>query len=175
MGCTLRAALDAIPPGGRIIVAELNPCVVEWCRGPLAPLSRAALDDPRVTVAVADVGSVLAEAAPGSLEGVLLDLYEGPRVGGDAIFGGPGVERIGAALAPGGVLAVWSEAPVPAFERRLVRAGFEVERTRAGRGGRRHAITVARRPAARRGTQREAGSRGGPRRGRAARVPTSGA
>ena len=36
MGFTLRAALDVLPASAQIVVAELNPVVVEWCRGPLA-------------------------------------------------------------------------------------------------------------------------------------------
>src|SRR4051812_29875353 len=39
MAFTLRAVLDALPEGGRVLVAELNPVVLEWCRGPLAPLT----------------------------------------------------------------------------------------------------------------------------------------
>src|ERR1041385_8336988 len=34
MGFTLRACLDAVPDTTRVTVAEINPVVVEWCRGP---------------------------------------------------------------------------------------------------------------------------------------------
>jgi hypothetical protein len=49
-----------------------------------------------------------------------------------------------AALVPGGVYAVWSERPDPAFERELRAAGFAVTRSRPGRGGLRHAVYTAR-------------------------------
>ena len=55
MGYTLRAALDALPRTAAVRVAELEPAVVAWCRGPLAPLTGRALEDPRVEVVVADV------------------------------------------------------------------------------------------------------------------------
>ena len=50
MGFTLRAALDALDPDARVTVAELNPVVVDWCRGPLAASTNAAVADPRVTI-----------------------------------------------------------------------------------------------------------------------------
>jgi len=34
MGITLRGALDTLPPDAVVEVAELNPVVAEWCRGP---------------------------------------------------------------------------------------------------------------------------------------------
>ncbi|MGB1700468.1 MAG: spermidine synthase, partial [Nannocystaceae bacterium] len=61
MGYTLRAALDTCPVDANICVAELNPAVVEWCRGPLAALTDDALSDPRVTVHVGDVAKVIRE------------------------------------------------------------------------------------------------------------------
>jgi hypothetical protein len=63
MGFTLRAVLDSLPPSGRAIVAELNPVVVQWCRGALAGLTARAVDDPRVSVEVADVAAVICRSA----------------------------------------------------------------------------------------------------------------
>ena len=79
MGYTLRAALDCLPPGARITVAELNPVVVTWCSGPLAVLTKGATSDRRVTIVVADVARVIADARPGSFDAIVLDLYEGPH------------------------------------------------------------------------------------------------
>lgn len=147
MGYTLRAALDALPPRARVVVVELEPAVVSWCRGPLAPLCAAPLDDRRVSVRTDDVAAVIAHAAgPGRLfDAIALDLFEGPR--GTAaedrehpLWGRAALARARAALGPGGVLAVWSEHPAPAFEKRLARSGFRVERLREGRGGRVHTI-----------------------------------
>src|SRR5512134_2125148 len=54
MALTLRAALDALPQTAEVVVAELNPIVVTWCRGPLAGLSGNAVADARVTVVIDD-------------------------------------------------------------------------------------------------------------------------
>ena len=55
-----------------------------------------------------------------------------------------GLEKARAALAPGGVLAVWSAGPDPAFTRRMRDAGFAVEevqvRARSNGKGPRHVI-----------------------------------
>src|SRR6478609_8071515 len=52
MGFTLRAALDELADDAEVTVAELNAVVVDWCKGPLAPLTAAAARDPRVTVEI---------------------------------------------------------------------------------------------------------------------------
>jgi hypothetical protein len=62
MGYTLRAALEVLPAGAKVDVAELTPAVVRWCRGPLAPLTDAAVADRRVRVHVGDVRHVDDEA-----------------------------------------------------------------------------------------------------------------
>src|SRR5450432_3306282 len=54
MGFTLRAALDALGPKARVVVRELTPEIVGWCRGPMAGLTGSALDDPRVVVEIGD-------------------------------------------------------------------------------------------------------------------------
>jgi len=150
MGFTLRAALDALPAPARVIVAELTPAVVAWCRGPLAALTGGAVDDHRVTVEVGDVAGLIARAAREGagaasrssrrFDAILLDLYEGPREAaggeGDPFYSRHALETTRAALVPGGVFAVWSEEPDAAFERRLAAAGFKVERLRARRGPR---------------------------------------
>jgi spermidine synthase len=143
MGYTLRAALDALPPTAELVVAELNPTVVTWCRGPLAPLTRDALADPRVTVRVADVAAVIREA-PARFDAIVLDLYEGPnaatQTASDPCYGEAALRACRAALRPGGVLAIWSEDPDRVFEERFARAGFRVSRHRGGRGGRAHVV-----------------------------------
>ena len=144
MGYTLRAALDALPSDAAVVVAELNPDVVTWCRGPLAAASGGALADPRVTVDIADVAKTIAAAPAGRYDAIVLDLYEGPHAATqrrDDPFYAPGaLSRQRAALAAGGVLAVWSEEADAAYERRLTAAGFEVSIHREGRGGRTHVV-----------------------------------
>jgi spermidine synthase len=165
MGYTLRAALDALPAEARVTLVDLNRVVVDWCRGPIAALSGHALDDPRVHVVVADVARVIARAAPGAYDAIALDLYEGPHEatgrGAVSLYGRAALDRARAALAPGGLLAVWSEEPDAPFADRLAAAGFAVERHRIGRGGRTHTVYV--------GAVRAAGDRAGQGRPRAAR------
>lgn len=162
MGFTLRAALDALPPAAEVTIVELNPVVERWCRGPLAHLTGRALEDPRVELVLGDVAAYLLKAPAARFDAILLDLYEGPHLATqgshDRFYGWGALESSGRALAPGGVLAVWSEDTDAAFERRIRQAGFEVEVLRPGRGGRRHAVYLGR-PEARQGPRR--GTRGG--------------
>ncbi len=152
MGYTLRAALDHLPSGAHVVVAELTPEVAAWCRGPLAALTGDAVADKRVRIEIDDVARLLADAPPGRLDAVLLDLYEGPHAASqradDPHYGPAGLARAQAALAPGGVLAVWSEEPDRPFEERMAAAGFRLERHRAGRGGRHHVVYLGRKAAA---------------------------
>jgi len=150
MGLTLRAALDALPRSAEVVVAELNPVVVKWCRGPLAALTGRAVDDPRVSVVVTDVAEVIAAAAKERnrrFDAIIIDLYEGPGSGTDAVrdpfYGSLALARTKGALATGGLFAVWGESPDAAFEKRLAAAGFRVGRQRPGRGGLRHVVYQA--------------------------------
>lgn len=151
MGYTLRAALDELPESATVTVAEINPVVVTWCRGPLADLTGRAVEDPRVEIEVADVGDLVAKAATEGggerYDAVILDLYEGPREahggGDDPFFGDRALGTTRRALAPGGVFAVWSEDPDDAFEERLRRHRFQVERLRPRSGGPRHVVYLA--------------------------------
>ena len=151
MGLTLRAALDALPETATIVVAELNPVIEKWCQGPLAGLTGSAVQDPRVKLVVKDVAAVIADAAErqkDQFDAVIIDLYEGPGSKTDAVhdpfYGSRALERVFRALTPGGVFAVWGEAPDSGFEKRLTSAGFSFGRERPGRGGLRHVVYVAR-------------------------------
>lgn len=150
MGLTLRAALDALPSSAGIVVSELNPVIVSWCRGPLAELSNNALDDPRVSIIIDDVAVVIAKAALSGaqkFDAIILDLYEGPHaktdVRNDPFYGSRALEKTAAALSESGIFAVWGENPDAAFEKRLATAGFLCDRQRPGRGGMRHVIYMA--------------------------------
>jgi spermidine synthase len=156
MGLTLRSALDALPVTAQVVVAELNPVVVTWCRGPLAELTKNAVNDPRVAVVIEDVSAVIAKAAqPGErrFDAIIIDLYEGPGASSDALFdpfyGSRALKTTAAALSAEGIFAVWGENPDAGFEKRLVAAGLSVDRQRPGRGGLRHVVYVARKSAAR--------------------------
>jgi spermidine synthase len=153
MGFTLRAALDALPGDATVVVVELNPVVADWCRGPMARLSRHALDDPRVELRFSDVARVIADAARHGpkYDAIVLDLYQGTHDANDdprhPFYGRAALDTTRRALNPGGVLAVWTEHRDPRFEQRLRRAGFtDVERHEPGSGGQRHAVNLARAP-----------------------------
>jgi spermidine synthase len=155
MGFTLRAALAALGPKGQVVVAELVPEVIEWARGPMADLAAGCLDDRRVTLRMGDVADAIVEARremPGGYDAILLDVDNGPdglvRRDNNRLYTSRGLRAAREALSPGGVLAVWSAGPDPAFARRLENAGFEVEeivvRARANGKGPRHIIWFAR-------------------------------
>jgi spermidine synthase len=150
MGFTLRAALAALGPDAAVTVAELVPEVVAWARGPLAPIHGQSLADPRVTVFVGDVAALIGPD-PARYDAIVLDVDNGPeglmRKTNDDLYDAYGLSEAHAALRPGGVLAVWSSAPDPAFTKRLRAARYGVEEHRVwakGRpGGARHMIWLA--------------------------------
>ena len=152
MGFTLRAALEGLGAQARVTVAELAPQVAAWARGPMAGLFAGALDDARTRVRIVDVAEAIG-AAPQAWDAILLDVDNGPgglvAAANDGLYAARGLAAAWAALAPGGVLGVWSAAPDAAFARRLAQAGFAVrqETARAHRGGgARHVIWLAVRP-----------------------------
>ena len=148
LGYTLRAALDALPSTAKVTVAELNPVVVDWCRGPVASLSGDALADPRMTVLVGDVTTeihrIAEDRSAPRLDAVILDLYEGPPEpparGECALYGRRILEATHAALSRDGVLATWGEVPSPSYERRMRSAGFRTQLIPYRGGGPRHAV-----------------------------------
>ena len=139
MGFTLRAALAALGPDARITVAEIVPEIVAWARGPMAEVAAGCLDDPRVQLIMGDVGDVIA-AGSTQYDAILLDVDNGPdglvREDNNRLYSKSGLRTSRAALAPGGVLAIWSAAKDPAFTARLRRGRFDVDevgvRARAG-------------------------------------------
>jgi spermidine synthase len=151
MGFTLRAALDLLPPGASVVVAELVPAVAEWNRGPLGPLAGHPLRDRRVRLELCDVAATL-RASPGAFDAVLLDVDNGPSAltarDNAGLYDDRGIAAARDALRPGGTLAVWSAREDRAFEHRLRHAGFSVEvervRGRLAQGGPRHTIFLAR-------------------------------
>jgi spermidine synthase len=126
-GATVRGALDVMPSGGRIVVAEKVEGVVELVRGDLAHVAGRPLDDPRVTVTSGDVFDLLS-GAPAAWDAILLDVDNGPHWASfrtnARLYSPAGLAVARRALAPGGVFAVWSGYPADAFLARLREAGF---------------------------------------------------
>ena len=155
MGFTLRAALAGMGPRGHCTVAELMPEIIAWARGPMAEVAAGCLDDPRVTLRMGDVGDAIL-LAPDPFDAILLDVDNGPdgvvREENNRLYSKAGLHNARKALAPGGLLAVWSAFPDPKFTRRLSDVGFDVEEVEVrarydanGKGkGPRHVIWFAR-------------------------------
>ena len=150
MGFSLRAALDLLPRGARVVLAELLPAIVEWNEGVLGPLAGHPLRDRRVEIALGDVGETLRQG-PGRFDAVLLDVDNGPtpfaQASNGSLYANEGVERTRRALRKDGVYALWSARRDVKFEHRLRHSGFRVEthdvRARLKKGGPRHTIFVA--------------------------------
>jgi|CXWL01.1.fsa_nt_gi spermidine synthase len=153
-GYTLRAALDSLPAAATVVLCEVFPALVTWNRSWLATLAGEPLADPRVSIVVADVRRLLKGEPP--FDAIILDVDNGPEAltlkSNEALYSLDGLARLGRALAPRGMLAVWSTAPAPAFEARLRQAGFAAwsERVPARVGakvtrGQRHTLFLARR------------------------------
>ena len=150
MGFTLRAAQALAPPEASLVVSEIVPELASWAAEHMGAVFGDCLSDPRVQVELRDVVTMIREA-DGDFDAILLDVDNGPegltRPGNGALYSEPGLKAARRALRSGGVLAIWSAAPVPAFSNRLSRCGFEVasHTVRASRGkrGNRHTIWVA--------------------------------
>jgi spermidine synthase len=121
------------PEWGRIAVVEREQAVVDWHRdGPLARISGPALADPRTEIVTADLVAYVREAAE-QYDALCLDIDNGPdwtvTEGNDGLYDAAGLAACRERLTPGGVLAVWSARPSPAFEEALRAAGFTGVRT----------------------------------------------
>jgi spermidine synthase len=155
-GYTLRAALDRLGPGGRILVAEISNDIIEWNRGFLGGLGDQPMDDSRATVECTDLRCVLARASRtpsrGCYDAILVDVDNGPwplvTKTNRLLWHPDGIAAIGRAMKPGAVLVVWSTGSDPTFVASLRAGGFAVEvkpvRAESGRGAR-HTLFIARR------------------------------
>lgn len=129
LGYTVRALL-ADRRLGSVVVAEIEPDVVSWMRTGLVP---SVLDDPRVSVVVGDVRTVVAESPDASLDAILLDVDNGPDFlvynENSAIYDSPFLTTCQSKLRAGGVLTVWSSSASEALENAVasVFGGCEVK------------------------------------------------
>jgi spermidine synthase len=103
------AAVLADSRVGEVRVVEIAEPLSRWAEEGLLPAP--GLADERLTVEVGDVRTVL-EATAGAWDVVLLDVDNGPgflvRPENTDLYAPAGLRRAVAALAPGGVLAIWS-------------------------------------------------------------------
>lgn len=158
LGYTLHAALQALPRDASVTIAELNPAVLRWCRGPLSVLTDGAIEDRRSRVFEGDVMAAVRQGPAGQGGGrardrwdaIIIDLYVGPEdnasVARHPLYGDRALADVYSALSAGGCYAVWGEEPSRRFERGLQRAGFRTRVQRTRGNGPRHVIFVAEKP-----------------------------
>jgi spermidine synthase len=100
-----------------VLVAEIEPDLVQWMRDGLLP---SVLDDPRVDVVVGDVRDVVTEQPVGALDGILLDVDNGPDFlvynENSTLYEAPFLTMCRDKLRRGGVLTVWSSSSSRALE-----------------------------------------------------------
>jgi len=135
LGFTLRSVLESTGPDVSVELVELIPQVVEWNRHYLGELNGALLDDPRVTVRMKDVTTLIRASEPGTYDAITLDVDNGPvaMVSSDnvALYSRSGIRSIQTALKKGGRAVFWSAGPDVSFEAKLKKAGFRVGVVRA--------------------------------------------
>ncbi|MGY6552273.1 MAG: MnmC family methyltransferase [Erythrobacter sp.] len=154
MGFTYRAARAKAGANAQIVVAEISHAILEWAEGPMAELTGTSLADPRLDLKICDVAALIDDANDGTCakyDAILLDVDNGPdglvRDENNRLYSRTGIAKARDALKPGGILAVWSAAPDPAFRKRLKDAGLMVEehriRSRPNNKGAHHIIWFA--------------------------------
>ncbi|CUR55174.1 putative spermidine synthetase [metagenome] len=114
-GLGLGFTLDAVLGDPRVehcTVVEIEDSLVRWMRDGTIPHGPGLLADDRLTLTVADVAIALVEARPESYDLVLLDVDNGPGYlvydANAALYRVPFLESCRQAVAPGGVLVIWS-------------------------------------------------------------------
>jgi spermidine synthase len=150
LGFTLGAALDALPSGASVVVAEYFETIVDWNRKFGFESSIDRLAHPRVDVVITDVVRYLRHVEE-PFDAILLDVDNGPEAwclaSNEGLYDLRGLRRTKRALNPCGLLAVWSSEGSPAFENRLAEVGFTVQsetvRSREQKGER-HTIFLGR-------------------------------
>lgn len=155
LGFTLRELLLS-PLVGSVIVAEIEPALLEWNRSGLVPHTDKALRDPRVRVIEGDVRRVVEALPPGSLDAVILDVDNGPGFlvydDNATLYEGAFLARCRAALAVSGFVVIWSADAAPELKHTLAETFGGVDhhtaRVRlAGRDERYHAYLAPPAPA----------------------------
>ena len=147
MGFTLRAALDTLPPAACVEVVELVPEVIRWNREVYGQLANHPLADKRVVLLQEDVAHVIERGR--GYDAIILDVDNGPDGvyrENRQLYQQRGIDAAHTALAPGGLLTVWSCFESPTFTRWLRGAGFSVELRNIKakyKGGPRHCIWFA--------------------------------
>ena len=155
MGFTYRAAATRLGEKAQIVVAEISEAIITWAKGPMADLTGDCLSDSRLDLKICDVAALIDDANDGTcakFDAILLDVDNGPdgivRDANNRIYSRTGLAKARDALKPGGILAVWSAGPDPAFRKRLYDTGLDITewnvRSRPNNKGAHHIIWFAR-------------------------------
>ncbi len=135
LGFTLKGVLESVGNKTTIEVAEMIPEVIEWNRSYLKNLNGSLLDHSQVETRPVDVTQLIQEAEPHTYDAILLDVDNGPNAmvadSNASLYSNKGIRSICRALKKEGRLIVWSAGPDHGFEKRLERAGLQVETVRA--------------------------------------------
>jgi len=135
LGYTLKSVLESVGDKTTIEVAEMIPEVIEWNRSYLKNLNGSLLDHSQVETRLADVTQLIQEAEPHTYDAILLDVDNGPNAmvadSNASLYSNKGIRSICRALKKNGRLIVWSAGPDHGFEKRMGRAGLQVETVRA--------------------------------------------
>ncbi|MFI2208484.1 spermidine synthase [Streptomyces sp. NPDC020141] len=122
------------PHWRHIAVVEREQAIIDWhLSGPLGRFSAPALADPRSVILRTDLLTHLRET-DARYDALCLDIDNGPdwtvTDDNETLYAPAGLDLCRRGLTPGGVLAVWSAQPSPAFEETLRNAGFTGVRTK---------------------------------------------
>lgn len=111
LGFTLME-VSASPMPRAIHVVEIEGLLVDWASQGLLPHARSALQDPRVQVHIADLGTYVQSLTPGSVDLILIDVDNGPdflvHESNASLYQSPFIETSRLTLRSGGLLTVWS-------------------------------------------------------------------
>lgn len=111
MGTGITAGGALFLPVERVVVAELNPDVVEMSRQHFAPFLGGLFDDSRAEVVVED-GRTLLAGSREEFDVIIADIFLTYRAGVGSLYTREHFETVLSRLAPGGLFAQW----LPAFE-----------------------------------------------------------
>lgn len=119
LGFTLREVL-ADRRVTRVLVAEIEPAIVDWHRRELIPDTAASTRDERVDLVAGEITGIIAEQASASWEAILLDIDNGPGylvyAANAAVYRRAFLTACREALSPYGITAIWSSHPSPELD-----------------------------------------------------------